>query len=233
MAFPTRLVDDMTVALDKGSTPAILPGKTYRKPFIKEAGKSQMLGAAPVNITSGLVTLPPAREHALHGLMDIDTFRYARDRIPQLFQARLCDTRFPAPVVIDWQTEAGPLSFQPVSLVGPEILSGLEGIIQERLKCLDLGIELGFGEDSLRYQALAIDFPCRGAILDDTVHDRLGHCRIIALIMTETTIAEHVDDDVLREFLPVFGSHLGRVDNRFRIVSIDMEDRRLDHQRDI
>ena len=51
--------------------------------------------------------------------------------------------------------------------------------------------------------------------------------------MSVTAIAEHVDDNRLVEFLPIFDRDLGRKYNGFRIVAIDVEDRRVDHLGDV
>ena len=66
-------------------------------------------------------------------------------------------------------------------------------------------------------------------LADRLVHGRLGEGRLVALVVAEAPVAEHVDDDRLVEFHPEFGRDLGRVDHRFRVVAVDVEDRRLDH----
>ena len=68
---------------------------------------------------------------------------------------------------------------------------------------------------------------------DLLVHQRLGEGRLVAFVVTEAAIAEHVDHDRLREFLPVLDRDLGREHHRFRIVAVHMEDQRLDHLRHI
>ena len=57
--------------------------------------------------------------------------------------------------------------------------------------------------------------------------------RLVALVVAEAAIAEHVDDDGLVELLPELGRDLGGEDDRFRIVAVHVEDRRLDHLRDV
>ena len=68
---------------------------------------------------------------------------------------------------------------------------------------------------------------------DFFIHQRLGEARFVAFVMPEATIAPHVDDDRFLELLTEFGRHARREDDRLRIVAIDVEDRRLDHFRDI
>ena len=68
---------------------------------------------------------------------------------------------------------------------------------------------------------------------DRLVHQRLGERRLVALVMAVPAVAEHVDDDRLLEFLPELGRDLGGEDHGFRIVAVDVEDRRLDHLGDV
>ena len=68
---------------------------------------------------------------------------------------------------------------------------------------------------------------------DRLVHQRLGERRLVALVVAEAAVAEHVDDDRLLEFLPELGRDLGGEHHRFRIVAVDVEDRRLDHLGDV
>ena len=63
---------------------------------------------------------------------------------------------------------------------------------------------------------------------DQLVHDRLGEARLVAFIVPEAAVAEHVDDHRLVEFLAELGGDLGGIDHRFGIVAVAMEDRRLD-----
>ena len=51
--------------------------------------------------------------------------------------------------------------------------------------------------------------------------------------MAEAAVTEHVDDDRLVELHAVFGRDLRRIGHRFRIVAVDVEDRRLDHLGDV
>ena len=68
---------------------------------------------------------------------------------------------------------------------------------------------------------------------DLLVHQRLGERRLVAFVVAEAAVAEHVDDHRLLEFHPVLGRDLRRVDHRFRIVAVDVEDQRLDHLGDV
>jgi hypothetical protein len=67
-------------------------------------------------------------------------------------------------------------------------------------------------------------------VLDLGVHQGLGHRRVVALVVTEAAVAEHVHHHVLAELLAVLDGDLGGEHHGLRIVTVGVEDRRLDHQ---
>ncbi len=69
--------------------------------------------------------------------------------------------------------------------------------------------------------------------LDRRVHQRLGEHGLVALVVPEPAVAEHVDDHVAVEPLAKLGGDAGGVDDRLGVVAVDVEDRRLDHQREV
>ena len=52
---------------------------------------------------------------------------------------------------------------------------------------------------------------------------------IIALVVAVTVVADNIEGKVLAELLIIFHCNPCRLDHRFRIVAIDVEDRRLNH----
>ena len=66
-------------------------------------------------------------------------------------------------------------------------------------------------------------------ILDAGIHLRLGKARFVAFVMAETPVADHVDDHIIFEFLTKLGGQLGDEHHRFRVVPVDVKDRRLDN----
>jgi hypothetical protein len=70
-------------------------------------------------------------------------------------------------------------------------------------------------------------------LADRLVHQRLGERGLVALVVPETPVAEHVDDDRALELLPELGRDLCREHDSFRIVAVHVEDRRLDHLGDV
>ena len=70
-------------------------------------------------------------------------------------------------------------------------------------------------------------------LLDRRIHLRLGEARLVAFVVAEAAVAPHVDDDVAIEHLAELDGELAGEGNRFRIVAVDVEDRRLDALGDV
>ena len=174
-------------------------------------------------------------EHALHGLVDLEGLWHTGKLQADFPQLCNCHAGFSAArfFVIFRCLETGPASVQPVGLVGLVTFCHRE-IIVERLAILRLHrVEFFRGNDAFLDQPLAIEQHRRWMAGDLLVHQGLGEGRLIGFVVTEAAIAEHVDDHRLPELLPEFDRNLRRIDNRFRIIAIAMEYRRLDHLRHV
>ncbi len=89
-----------------------------------------------------------------------------------------------------------------------------------------------------RHQAFAdqpfgIQFQRRLVTPDLRIHHRLRKARLVAFIVAEAAVAEHVDHHRPAEALPELGRHAADEHHRFRIVAVDVEHRRLDHLGDV
>ena len=129
--------------------------------------------------------------------------------------------------------ETGPAAVEPVGLVrlvaAARLELGVEPGAPVGLHLLDFAL----GDDALADQPFGVDFQRGRMRADYLVHQRLGERRLVAFVVAVAPIAEHVDDHRPLEFHPVFGRHLRRVNHRFRIVAVDVEDQRLDHLGDV
>ena len=90
-----------------------------------------------------------------------------------------------------------------------------------------------FRKQAFGDQLLGIKLPCRALRPDLAIHDRLRERRFVAFVVTKAAVAEHVDDHWLVEHHAELDRDLGRIDDSFRIVSVDVENRCLDHLRHI
>src|SRR5690606_39169214 len=126
-----------------------------------------------------------------------------------------------------------PAPVKPVGLVRAEGARRLELFLEQRAKSGNALFHFFRRDEPRLHKTRRVDLQRRRMILDLLVHERLRHARIIAFIMAEAAIAEHVDHDRAIETLTELRRDLRRMDNRFRVVAIHMEDRRLHHLRHI
>ncbi len=80
-----------------------------------------------------------------------------------------------------------------------------------------------------RDQLVGVQLASGFVLLDDPVHGRLGCRRFVRLVMTMPAIADQVDHHVLVEQHAVFQRQSRRINDGFRIIAIDMNDRRFQH----
>src|SRR5436190_13222845 len=64
---------------------------------------------------------------------------------------------------------------------------------------------------------------------DEVVKFWLSEFWFIAFIVTVTSVANHIDEDILAEFLTVFYSKICYEVHRFRIVTIDVQNRSINN----
>ena len=233
IALLRHLVDEVRVALGERAAARVLARKADREAFFQQRGERHVLGHAPVEVLARLGHLAARVDRARHGLVDVEAVGDRGDLLPDLLQLGHRNAGLAAAFLVLGQAKARPLAIEPVSSAR-----------LERLGLLELGVEIGvhlgnhvverfFRDDALVHQAARIEFARRGLVTDLRVHLRLGHRRVIALVVTEAAIAEHVDDDVLAELLAVFGGDLGGIDHRLGIIAVHVEHRRIDHLRHV
>ncbi len=110
--------------------------------------------------------------------------------------------------------------------LGEHPLQLLLVVLERRLGLLD-------GDVAAADERLGVDLAHRALALDQRVHQRLGHRRVVALVVAATAVADHVDDDVLLELLPEVERQLGHPGAGLGVVAVHVEDRRLDHLADV
>ena len=133
-----------------------------------------------------------------------------------------------AGVVAARLVEPGPGAFQPVRLVRLVAVGRLELVLQALVPLADHAVGLFRRQQALADQPLGVDLPGGRMLADLLVHQRLGEGRLVALVVAEAPVAEHVDDDVLLEGLAELGRDARDVDHRLGVVAVHVEDRRLD-----
>ena len=171
-----------------------------------------------------------------NGLVNVEAFRRGGDALADQPQPSKLDAGLaPTFVVGDVprRLEACPAAVEPVGFVGRIGLAGLEFRFQPLTPVGAHLVDLALGDDAFGDELVGVDLQRCRVRADEPIHDRLGERGLVAFIVAEPPIAEHVDDHGLMELLPIFSRHLGAEDDRLRIIAVDMEDRRLDQLGDV
>ena len=215
--------------------PEFLSRKPHRHPFGEERAERQRLAGRPVEPLAGLDHLAARIEQAGQLAVDVKTGRIAVEGAADFAQQLVGDPRLVVAQLLlaDQRLQAGPPPLQPVRLVRFVLRRRLERLLQLLAHLGRHAIHLPGGQHPLADQLLGVDLSRRRLPGDGPVHDRLGERGLVRLVVPEPSIAEHVDDDIALELLAEFGGDAGDVHRRFRIVAIDMEDRRLNHLGDV
>ena len=157
-------------------------------------------------------------------------------RSAELADGRLADRRrdvAPLGDILVGLAKARPAPAEPVGLARLVRGPGLEFGLEQSDIILGLLVDPRLVDHALLDQPLAVDLADRRLRLDRRVHQRLGEARLVALVVAEAAIAPHVDDHVAAELLAELGRHLAAPGDRFGIVAVDVEDRRLDALGDV
>ena len=69
--------------------------------------------------------------------------------------------------------------------------------------------------------------------LDEVVHERLRHGRVVALVVSATTVTDEVDHNIVLKRLTIPNGKFGNADDGFGVVAVDVENRGLHRFRDV
>ena len=100
---------------------------------------------------------------------------------------------------------------------------------------ISLNISFGFFRryHAFAGQALCIQ-PAHARMFGNAfVHHRLGEHGVVALVVAELTVAHQVNHHVFAEFFAVFHRQLHHITHRFRVVAVNVENRRFHHFGDV
>ncbi len=224
------LIVEHRMALRERAALDILPRKADRVTIIEKRSESQRLGGGPVDALALGNHLLAVVEEPLDGAVGMKIARNRRQLLAKRFEPVHLDTGDAAARPVDFgKLDVLPGAIEPVGLVGAVILPGLEFAIEPGPPASLELIEFLCAQNALINQFVAVDFQ-RGLVgANGLVHQRLGEAGLVALIVPEPAVAEHVDDHGTPELLAELDGDLGRINYSFRIVAIAMEDRRLDH----
>ncbi len=82
-------------------------------------------------------------------------------------------------------------------------------------------------------ELLGVERARRSVLLDQLVHLRLGEARLVGLVVPVAPVAHEIHDDVLAELLAELEREPDDSHRGLGVVAVHVEDRRLDHLRDV
>ncbi len=100
---------------------------------------------------------------------------------------------------------------------------GLEARLEVAQHVLGL---LGREVPTLR-EPLGVEAADRGTLVDEAVHLGLRERRVVGLVVAVTPVADEIDDDVAVELLAVVEREARDPHDGFRVIAVDVDDRRL------
>ena len=68
---------------------------------------------------------------------------------------------------------------------------------------------------------------------DNAIHHRLSRQRLVSFVMTMATVGNQINENIPFKDRAIFHCHTGSKSNRFRIIAVHMNNRRLNHFGDV
>ncbi len=89
------------------------------------------------------------------------------------------------------------------------------------------------GRYAVLLQLIGIDFARRRVFFDFLVHQRLGCARLVGFVVAVTAVAHQIDKDIALEGVTEIQRQTGHKCDRFRVIRVNVENRRLYHFTDV
>ena len=95
------------------------------------------------------------------------------------------------------------------------------------------GLELFGGDVSTTDQGFRVEGSNAALCLDQVVHQGLRHRGVITFVVTASAVADEVDDNISLEFLAIRKGNLCHPEYRLGVITVDVENWRLNGLRHI
>src|SRR5438552_2522846 len=221
------------VALAEGAAARVLPAHADRDALEQQRADGERLGAAPVDAAS-LVHHLRARLHETRGpRVRRETLGQAREGGGDLVQHLGRDGRPRAPVVARPAEPLPEPAEDEQGLARHEVARVALRVVEQLAELARPPLRLLGGDRSRLDQLLAVERERRPLGGDLLVHHRLREGRIVELVVPVPAVADEVDEDVLLEALAKADGQAGRLHRGLRVVTVHVEDGRLDDLGDV
>ena len=218
------------MALGEGTALGILTGETHEASFTGQGAEGEQLAEGPVDLALA-GHLVATLDHGADPLVDVEALRGVHGEAVADFGD---DVRG------DGGVQAGGQGLT----AGDAGLGGRGGPRDAFLDLVEDGLQLAVevvggalgvlgGDVATSHERVVVDGAHGRAVLDDAVQLRLGHRRVIGLVVTAAAVAHHVDEDVLAEASAVFDGQTGDPDDGLGVVTVDVEDRGVEALGDV
>ncbi len=224
------LVMDNRVTVEEGAATGVFTGQAHRNAFVNQGGISQVFSAAPIEqLLAGGHQLAIAVDFRYTGL-HFDTFRHRTDAFSQLLQTfRIHFIRIAlVPLVVEVGRPGKGVHIHRT----PLLYHAFAGIQRIAVK-VNLLSRVFQRRNFLLLQLVSIDFARGRMLFDFLVHQRLGCARLVGFVMAVTAVAHQVDKDIAFEGITEIQRQTGNESNGFRVIRVNVENRRLNHLTDI
>ena len=228
-------VEPRRVAVGEGASHAVLAAETNRSSLNQQGAEGQQLAKRPVDRAPLLDGLQLLRQSPADLAVELKTVGHGGQcggDLEQLLVGRPGVGAVETVCVVEFGPDAGKGVAVPL-VEDAGLLDALEGIEKPALEGVRELFALLQRNVVGALQLELVDGAGRRPVVDLLVHQRLGEGGLVALVVAVLAVTDHVDDNVLPELLAKPECEVDDVHHGLGIVAIDVEDRRLDHLRDI
>ena len=217
------VIDEGRMSMAERAAARVLAGEAHRGALDEKTAVGHRLAKRPVDLA--------ALEHTVacrELLGELRMHREARggrgEDVVDLVDHCLVDRR------TQMRPDAAALD-RPLSdtSLGSDLARLVERRLQPGAEVVECCLFIVGGEGSTLHERRGVQLPDRGSFVDPAVHLGERVAGVVAFVVTVTSVADHVDHDVLVELLAVLERQSGDPDTGFWIVAVHMEDRGLDH----
>ena len=180
--------------------------------FIDKSGEGQSLSSSPIDSLTRVDSFVTSLENLLDLWVEVTIGRQNSDLIADLAQDLKVNASILHFTVAFRVLDFFPLDISPILSVELEILGLLIGSFQFIL-CLLVDLVKGRFRDALVDELLTIDVSHWVHVLNNSVHQWLGECGLIKLVMSHLTVTDEIDDHILTEFLTILSGNTESVSN--------------------